>query len=183
MAADIDEQPIVGESPIHMALRLAREKALAVADRLGAEPPRWVLAADTIVVLDADVLGKPDDAAHAKRMLRRLTGRQHRVVSGVAVVRTGLDHVWPLAVTSEVTMRAASDDEIDAYVATGEPLDKAGSYGIQGEGGRRFVTFVQGSETNVMGLPIDETRALLERARLELPEIERSSDRDRRLTR
>jgi len=174
MPADIDEQPIAGESPIDMALRLAREKALAVAAMLGPDVRRWVLAADTIVVLDGDVLGKPDDAAHAQRMLKRLTGRQHRVVSGVALVRTGLDHVWPLAVTSDVTMRPASDEEIDAYVATGEPLDKAGSYGIQGEGGRRFVTDVQGSETNVMGLPIDETRALLERARRELPELERT---------
>lgn len=177
MPAEIDEQRLSGESPVEMALRLAREKALAIAARLGQQPARWVLAADTIVVLDGDVLGKPDDADHARRMLTRLTGREHRVVSGVALVRTGLDHVWPLCVTSDVTMRAASDEEIRAYVATGEPLDKAGSYGIQGEGGRRFVTEVDGSETNVMGLPLDETCALLERARNELPALERNRAR------
>jgi septum formation protein len=177
MPADIDERPLAGESPAGMVVRLAREKALVVATRLAPQPPRWVLAADTIVVLDSEVLGKPDDAEHAHRMLRRLTGRRHRVVSGVALVRTGLDHVWPLAVTSEVTMRTATEAEIRAYVATGEPLDKAGSYGIQGEGGRRFVTDVEGSETNVMGLPLDETRELLDRARRELPELELARER------
>jgi septum formation protein len=177
MPADIDERPLADESPIEMALRLAREKALAVAARLAPKPARWVLAADTIVVLDGDVLGKPDDDDHACRMLTRLTGRRHRVVSGLALVRTGLDHVWPLCVTSDVTMRAASDEEIRAYVATGEPRDKAGSYGIQGEGGRRFVTEVDGSETNVMGLPLGETCALLERAHAELPALERAHAR------
>jgi septum formation protein len=161
---DVDEREQPGEPPAAMAVRLAREKALAVARRLGAGTPRWVLGADTIVVLEDRVLGKPADAADARRMLGRLTGRWHRVVTGVAVVHSGSERSWTLAVTSEVRMRAASPEEIEAYVATGEPLDKAGSYGIQGEGGRRFVSRVEGSESNVMGLPVEQTLDLLERA-------------------
>jgi len=152
-----------------MAIRLAREKALAVAATLGAErAPRWVLGADTIVVLDGTVLGKPADAAHARQMLTRLSGREHRVVTGVAVVHSGTRRHWTTAVTSHVVMRAAGAEEIAAYVDTGEPLDKAGGYAVQGEGGRRFVTAVVGSESNVIGLPVEETLALLERAAREL---------------
>jgi septum formation protein len=117
-----------------------------------------VLGSDTVVVLDGDILGKPHDAAHALALLRRLAGRTHRVLTGVAVVAGARQR--RLHVESRVTMRAASDDALRAYVATGEPLDKAGAYAVQGEG-RRLVERVEGSETNVIGLPLEETLALL----------------------
>lgn len=161
---DIDESPHPGERPESLATRLAQEKAQAVAERLGSEEKRPVLAADTIVVLDNDILGKPRDAEHARQMLGRMTGRTHRVVTGVAVIDPPSFRCWSEAVSSEVEMRAADPQSIADYVDTGEPLDKAGSYGVQGEGGRRFVSEVRGSVSNVMGLPRRETLALLEKA-------------------
>jgi septum formation protein len=161
---DIDESPHPGERPETLAKRLAEEKAQAVAQRLGSAEQRPILAADTIVVLDGDILGKPRDAQHARAMLARMTGRSHRVVTGVAVIDPSSLRCWSEAVSSEVEMRAADPQVIADYVATGEPLDKAGSYGVQGEGGRLFVSKVRGSISNVMGLPRDETLALLERA-------------------
>ena len=161
LPADIDEIAEVGEEPAAFALRLAREKALAVATRVGAAPRRLVLGADTIVVIDADVLGKPTDPEDAVRLLSRLVGREHRVLTAVAVIASDrLAHAATCVVTSRVSMRPASDEEIRHYVATGEPLDKAGAYAAQGEG-RRFVERIDGSESNVIGLPIDETLALL----------------------
>jgi len=161
--ADIDESAQPGEAPEALAERLAREKALAVARRLGPEPGRLVLGSDTIVVLEGDVLGKPRDARHAEVLLGRLAGRTHRVVTGVAVARTGDLALRSLTVASRVTMHAAAPEAIRRYVATGEPLDKAGAYAFQGEG-RRFVASVEGSETNVIGLPLEETLALLRAA-------------------
>jgi len=161
LPADIDEIAEVGEEPAAFALRLAREKAHAVAMRVGAAPRRLVLGADTIVVIDADVLGKPTDPEDAVRLLTRLVGREHRVLTAVAVIASDrLAHAETCVVTSRVSMRPASDEEIRRYVATGEPLDKAGAYAAQGEG-RRFVERIDGSESNVIGLPIDETLALL----------------------
>jgi len=161
LPADIDEIAEVGEEPAAFALRLAREKAHAVAMRVGAAPRRLVLGADTIVVIDADVLGKPTDPEDAVRLLSRLVGREHRVLTAVAVIASDrLAHAATCVVTSRVSMRPASDEEIRRYVATGEPLDKAGAYAAQGEG-RRFVERIDGSESNVIGLPIDETLALL----------------------
>lgn len=135
-----------------------------------------MLAADTIVVLDGDILGKPRDPEHARAMLARMTGRTHRVVTGVAVVYPGSSRCWSEAVSSEVKMRTADPQAIADYVDTGEPLDKAGSYGVQGEGGRRFVSEVRGSVSNVMGLPRHETLALLERAagEVRLPRVAQS---------
>ena len=147
------------EAPDAVA-RLAREKALSVAGQLGASELRVVLGADTIVVIDDSILGKPRDAEHAERMLARLCGRTHRVITGVAVARSDTMEVRELQVESWVAMRTAPPAEIRAYVATGEPLDKAGAYAVQGEG-RRFVSRVDGSETNVIGLPVEETLALL----------------------
>ncbi len=161
--ADIDELARPGEAPGEMAERLAREKALAVADRLRADPGRIVLAADTIVVLGEEVLGKPRDPAHAVELLSKIVGRTHEVMTGVALARTGGDTASTLHVVSRVRMRPAERPEIEAYVATGEPLDKAGAYAVQGDG-RRFVEAVEGSETNVIGLPMDETLALIEAA-------------------
>ena len=161
---DIDETARPGERPEALALRLAEEKARAVAKRLQPSESRPVLAADTIVVLDQEILGKPRDAEDARRMLARMTGRKHRVITGVAIVFGDDPRCWSIAVDSEVVMREADADAIADYVATGEPLDKAGSYGVQGEGGRRFVSAVQGSVSNVMGLPQDETWGLLKKA-------------------
>jgi septum formation protein len=152
------EQP--GEAPVAFAQRLARGKALAVAEQIGASPPRLVLGADTIVVLDGEVLGKPRDSDHALELLERLAGREHSVVTAVALVASDTLRIRQAAVTSRVEMRAVERDELIAYVATGEPLDKAGGYAVQG-GARSFVTRIHGSETNVIGLPLDETVELL----------------------
>jgi len=159
--ADIEERALPGESPETLVERLAREKARAVAERLGATPRRVVLGADTIVVVDRDVLGKPTDPDDAVRLLGRLVGREHVVMTAVALVASDRpDAAATRVVTSRVAMRAAALDEIRRYVATGEPLDKAGAYAAQGEG-RRFIEAIRGSETNVIGLPMEETLALL----------------------
>lgn len=158
--ADIPEQQKGDESPIDFVRRLAADKAFAVCSRIAGGPARLVLGADTIVVVDDCVLGKPDDLEHASQLLARLLGRSHRVITGVAVVDSARRAIWEVQVTSEVCMRAASKEEREAYVATGEGLDKAGAYALQGEG-RRFVEHVVGSETNVIGLPIEETLELL----------------------
>ena len=146
---------------------VALDKARAVA-REWTGGPAVVLGADTEVVLDGRYLGKPRDAADAARMLRELSGRTHEVVTGLAVV--GALSGWDappgreetLAVTTRVTMIDAGAEEIAAYVATGEPLDKAGAYAVQGLGAR-LVARVDGCFTNVVGLPVETTRRLLER--------------------
>lgn len=161
--ADIPEIEKPGETPVAFAQRLARSKALAVAKQIGASPPRLVLGADTIVVLDGEVFGKPRDSDHALELLERLMGREHSVITAVALVASDTLRVRQTAVTSRVEMRAVERDELIAYVATGEPLDKAGGYAVQG-GARSFVTRIHGSETNVIGLPLDETVALLDEA-------------------
>jgi septum formation protein len=161
--AEIEELAIPGEAPADLAARLAREKALAVARRLGSTPARLVLGADTIVVLGEAVLGKPVDAADAERLLGLLAGRRHRVLTAVALVASDRLVARALVVESRVAMRAASADEIRRYVAGGEPLDKAGAYAAQGEG-RRFIEHIEGSESNVIGLPLEETLALLDEA-------------------
>ncbi len=153
--ADIEEEPRPEESPVALAERLAREKALAVARRIGPEPPRWVLGADTIVVIDDEILGKPVDSDHAQRLLAQLVGRTHSVITAFTLVcsdRCEPDGDW---VESRVTMRAADAEEIRAYVATGEPMDKAGAYALQGIG-RQFVEKVVGSRDNVIGLPVEQ---------------------------
>jgi septum formation protein len=144
------------EPPEAFAQGLAMAKAVSVAP---GRPGALVLAADTIVVLDGEVLGKPADAAEAARMLRRLAGREHLVHTGMAM--TAPDGAGASGVEStEVTIRPLSGDEIEAYVATGEPLDKAGAYGIQGLGAA-LVEGVRGCYFNVMGFPVTRFRALL----------------------
>jgi len=140
---------------------VALDKARAVA-REWTGGPAVVLGADTEVVLDGRYLGKPRDAADAARMLRALSGRTHEVVTGLALVDAPSGREETLAVTTRVTMIDAGDEEIAAYVATGEPLDKAGAYAVQGLGAR-LVARVDGCFTNVVGLPVETTRRLLER--------------------
>ena len=158
--AELDERALPGEPPAQHAARLARAKALAVARRQAGDPGCVVIAADTLVVVGTRVLGKPSDAREAESHLASLCGRSHRVITAVAVVRADALHPREALVESEVALRPASADEIRAYVATGEPLDKAGAYALQGEG-RRFVERVIGSESNVIGLPLAETLELL----------------------
>ena len=140
---------------------VALDKARAVA-REWTGSPAVVLGADTEVVLDGRYLGKPRDAADAARMLRELSGRTHEVVTGLALVDAPSGREETLAVTTRVTMIDAGAEEIAAYVATGEPLDKAGAYAIQGQGAR-LVARVDGCFTNVVGLPVETTRRLLKR--------------------
>lgn len=164
--ANTPEDHLPGEAPRDLAMRLASEKALAVAERIGPEPAREVLGADTIVVLGDQVINKPIDAEDAVRLLRLLTGTSHRVMTGFALVRS--DQLTPEihCVTSKVSMRPVSDEEIRAYVATGEPLDKAGAYALQGKAAD-FVTGFEGSRSNIIGLPIDEVLVALKRRRAE----------------
>lgn len=158
--ADVPEEHVPSELPEAFARRLATEKALAVAHRLGAASGRPVLGADTIVVLGEAILGKPVDPEHAVQLLQRLVGRTHVVITAIALVAGPAFQVRTRAVHSRVSMRPAPIAEIRDYVATGEPLDKAGAYALQGAG-RRFVESVAGSETNVIGLPLEETLELL----------------------
>jgi septum formation protein len=169
--ADIVEDPQRGELPEAFARRLAREKAQAVAAKVGATPRRLVLGADTIVVVGERILGKPRDAEHAVALLRQLVGREHEVITAIAIVDSVGDVAQDRAVVSRVQMRDADESELRSYVATGEPLDKAGAYALQGEG-RRFVTRVIGSESNVIGLPLEETLALLRECAAPGPEAE-----------
>jgi septum formation protein len=164
--ADLDESPRPGEAPLETLARLARAKALAVAERI-AEPRRLVLGADTGVVLGDVLYGKPLDPAHAVEMLAELAGRTHRVITEVAIAETAGARIWQCSVTSFVTLRAAPREELTRYVAGGEPLDKAGAYAFQGEG-NRLVARVEGSQSNVIGLPLEESLALLASARAAL---------------
>ena len=148
--ADVDETRRPDEPPAEYAERLAREKASAVA---GAAPADAVtIGSDTIVVVDGDVLGKPRDAAEAHAMLARLGGRTHEVVTAVAAVRSG--RAVSAVERVRVPFRPLGADEIEAYVATGEPMDKAGAYGIQGYGAT-IVERVDGDYFAVMGLPVN----------------------------
>jgi septum formation protein len=148
-----------GDEPARdYALRMAREKARAVSLR---ERSAIVVGADTVVVCDALILEKPASDDDARRMLATLSGRSHVVVTAFALARDGMI-VESEAVESRVTFRDLSDTEIDEYVASGEPLDKAGAYGIQGRGGG-FISHVEGSRANVMGLPTERVVAALMR--------------------
>jgi septum formation protein len=155
--ADVDESVRPGEAPDAYVRRLAGEKARAVADALG-DPGAAVVAADTTVVVDGEILGKPADAAEARAMVRRLAGRAHEVFTGMAVVRG--PRLADAVERVGVTFRPLGDDEIAAYVATGEPMDKAGAYGIQGFGAT-IVERVDGDYFAVMGLSLRRTVALL----------------------
>ena len=160
--ADVDETPLAGEAPDAYVMRLARAKAELGARQLTARklPAQPLLAADTTVVLDGGIIGKPDDAEHAQRLLRRLSGKTHQVLTAVAVAQQ--DHVETALSASAVEFRPLEDAEIRDYVAGGEPLDKAGAYAIQGHAAI-FVRALTGSYSGIMGLPLIETAELLRR--------------------
>lgn len=160
--ADIDESSLPDEPSGEHVLRLAKAKAMTVAARLreeaGDDPAPAIVGADTIVEIDGRILGKPRDDADAQSMLRALSGRWHRVTTAVSVLVADrrLDEV----VSTEVRFRVLGANEIDAYIATGEGRDKAGSYAIQGIA-MGFAPEVRGSYTNIVGLPVVETLGLL----------------------
>ena len=160
--SDIDESldgPPTPEKIAELALRKARAVAAAIREGI-------VLGADTVVVLDDTALGKPATADEARTMLRRLRGRPHEVITGVAVMDAATRRAATTAEVSRVLMRDYPDSLIDSYVASGEPLDKAGAYAIQGDGGQLVAGWV-GSYTNIVGLPVAATRRLL--ARFDVP--------------
>jgi len=164
VATEVDETPLARESAGAHVRRLAEAKAQAAAARF---PGAVVLGADTVVVVDGHVLGKPRDAAEASTMLRSLSGRMHEVLTGVALVLSGREARPAVDVAcTHVWFASLSDAEIDWYVKSGEPMDKAGGYAIQGLGSR-FVDRIEGSYTNVVGLPIPLVYRLLQN----LPEI------------
>ncbi len=158
--ARTDETPHPGESPQQYVRRVAAEKA-------GAVDGEVVLGADTAVVLGDRILGKPEDVEDARRMLRALSGRAHTVITGVCLRRRG-GPIAELVVASEVHLAPICEAAIDWYVGTGEPLDKAGAYAVQGAGGA-FVREIAGSVSNVVGLPLAETLELLNRVGFPLP--------------
>jgi septum formation protein len=156
---DIPEVPRRAEAPRAFAERMAREKALTVFRQ---RPDDFVLGADTIVIVDAEILGKPRDAADAARMLRLLSGRRHQVTTGVCLLgpqsetenrqlETGFEDVR--SATTIVTVDALSDDDIRSYISTNEPMDKAGAYAIQGRASR-WIPYIDGDYFNVVGLPV-----------------------------
>jgi septum formation protein len=157
---DIDERWRGGEAPGDYVLRLAREKAGAAAEAAGHGPDEVVLAADTTVVIDSQVLGKPRDDDDARRMLQLLAGREHEVLTGVSIRRDGCE-LTDVA-CSRVRFLALTPAEIDWYVASGEPRDKAGAYAVQGYASR-FVDAISGSYSNVVGLPVSMVYQLLVR--------------------
>lgn len=151
-SADIDESSRPGELPGELVCRLAGEKAAVVAAE---HPEAWVIGADTVVVLGGAILGKPDDPAEALAMLERLNGRTHQVWSGVAIANLRNRVSRAFAVCTEVSFAETAQAVLAAYVATGESLDKAGAYGIQGQG-VFLVDSIRGSYSNVVGLPLPE---------------------------
>ena len=154
---DIDETPLPAEEPLAHVLRLAEEKAREAASRTDG---RFFIGADTIVLCDGEILGKPADNDAATIMLRKLSGRKHHVITGFAVIDRESGRAIKRSVSTEVFFRLLGDAEIAAYVASGCPLDKAGAYAIQG-GAAAMVTRINGSYTNVVGLPLCEVVEVL----------------------
>jgi septum formation protein len=156
--ANVPEDPLPGESPEAMCLRLARDKATTVWEQLVDRDGKVVLGADTTVVVDGHILAKPEDAADATRMLRMLSGRTHEVVTGVCLISAAATDAR--TETTSVTFSRLSDADIAEYVATGEPMDKAGAYAIQGMASR-WIPRVEGEYSNVVGLPVVLVNRLL----------------------
>jgi septum formation protein len=158
VTSDLPETPHAGEAADAFVQRMARNKAIDVARRRAGD---FVLGADTVVVVDGTIFGKPVDRDDARRMLRALSGRTHRVVTAVALADpTG--RVEEIVVRTQVEFRELARGEIEEYLDSGEPFDKAGAYAVQGQAGK-FVRRISGSRSNVVGLPLDEVRDLLRR--------------------
>ncbi|HXW64035.1 MAG TPA: nucleoside triphosphate pyrophosphatase [Burkholderiaceae bacterium] len=168
---DIREQPQLGESPTDFVVRVAREKAEQGVQALVSRSliSRPVLSADTVVTIDGDILGKPQDADQAAQFLQRLSGRTHEVLTAIALaVPSARTHnIWTSLSTSRVTLRALDAGEIARYCASGEPFGKAGGYAIQGHAAL-FIDRIEGSYSGIVGLPLAETAALLGRAGVRL---------------
>ena len=164
---DVDETPLTDESPGVYALRVATSKASFAARQIAQRllPQHPVLAADTTVVLDDQVIGKPDDAEHATRILRSLSGREHTVITAIAVARK--DQIETQISVSTVQFRDLSETAIRRYVASGEPLGKAGAYAVQGRAAA-FIIRIEGSYSGIMGLPLAETAELLQKFDIEI---------------
>lgn len=160
VVSHVEEIPGAGERVEDYVQRLSREKAAEVAKR---HPDQWVIAADTVVYLDGEILEKPRDDAHAIAMLERIAGREHVVYSGVTLHCAARNFSETEMCASRVTMAQMTTEEIEAYVATGEPLDKAGAYAIQGVGAL-LVDSVDGNYTNVVGLPLPTLYRMLKNA-------------------
>lgn len=158
VAADICEDVLPGEAPADHVIRLSKEKANAVAIR---NEGRFFIGADTVVVLDGAILGKPVDEADATRMLKLLSGRNHEVITGFTVFDKVTSIHVSRSVSTEVTFKLLQESEIMTYVSTGCPMDKAGAYAIQG-GAVHFVRSINGSYTNVIGLPMTELYEVLQ---------------------
>ncbi len=157
--ADICEDVLPGEDPAEHVMRLSREKAQAVAEM--DLPGHFFVGADTVVVLDGRIMGKPADENQAFKMLSSLSGRSHQVITGIAVLDARSGDCRCQAVTTDVLFKALTEQEINAYIATGCPMDKAGAYAIQG-GAVHFIRSISGSYTNVIGLPMTELYELLQ---------------------
>jgi septum formation protein len=162
VASGVDETPRQAERALDFALRIARNKAREISGR---RPAHWVLAADTIVVVDGESLGKPRDAADATTMLERLSGHHHEVATAFVLLDDRGEIFVEQVVRTEVVFRTLEESEIAAYVSSGEPFDKAGAYAIQG-GAAEFVIALHGSRSNVIGLPMDEVESALQSAGL-----------------
>lgn len=158
--ADICEEVLPDEEPAAHVMRLSREKARAVAER---EVGRFFIGADTVVVLDSRIMGKPADGEDAYRMLNALSGRTHQVITGITVLDGASGACLTRSVSTDVLFKPLSDGEIRDYIATGCPMDKAGAYAIQG-GAVHFIPSISGSFTNVIGLPMAELYELLKQA-------------------
>lgn len=160
LRTDIDETPLPGEAPLTYTERLARDKAEAgwLKVKQFGLPERPLLAADTTVVLDGAIIGKPESTEHARQILQQLSGREHQVLTSVAL-KLG-ERCALVTTTSTVQFRTLLANEIDHYIISGEPMDKAGAYGIQGVAAM-FVSAVQGSYTGIVGLPLAETVGML----------------------
>lgn len=160
-ATQIDEAALPGETPHAMVARLAEAKARSAAAQIDAGTRECIIVgADTTVVLDGEILGKPGDSAHAREMLAKLSGRTHHVLTGIFLVRLPGNTTRAAVENSAVTFAPLAEKEIDAYVATGEPLGKAGAYAIQGLAGR-YIPRIEGCYFNVVGLPLARLYALL----------------------
>ena len=168
------EKEVPGETPAEHVVRLSREKAREVSTRDDIDG-RWILGSDTIVLRDDQILGKPCDDEDATRMLRSLSGRTHQVLSGYAILDRRTGESRTAAVTTRVCFRSLTDAEIAGYIASGEPADKAGAYAIQGLGAF-MVSQIEGSYSNVVGLPLCEVVQALESLGAVPPPLRPASD-------